>query len=262
MEFKPQLITFSCIFCNESFATTNCLFDHMRSTHPNLCNIPQITADSEIVEEISGAKEKPVTRRIITESPANTPITEKYLSEDEEEASVDHLIEEVDDGEDMVSNDQKNDSIADDEEEEIESPPFERNSDAGSTCSEKEENLQPPMDTQENFQGDDNDDDEDDDDADDYLSLMEPICELNESEGEESKLNVTSVKINGRQPPKPPGRGRRIDQEQSEALPPGEGFFQCTVCNSSFHFAGQLAKHVRSHTRNKPYQCSVSIILE
>lgn len=56
-----------------------------------------------------------------------------------------------------------------------------------------------------------------------------------------------------------PGRGRRreIPAQGQEAPPPESCFFQCTQCDSSFIYAGDLAKHVRSHTRNKPYQCNI-----
>lgn len=56
-ELKSKVIQFSCIFCNDFFPTTNGLFDHMRSSHKNLCDIPQITADSDLLEEIAGEKE-------------------------------------------------------------------------------------------------------------------------------------------------------------------------------------------------------------
>lgn len=261
VDFKPQVITFSCIFCNDSFNTTNGLFDHMRSSHPNLCDIPQITADSEIVEEISGRKdggEKSATPpRISIESPPSVATNlEKYLSEDE--TSVDHLIEMVGSGdEEMPYEGQPRDRFGEDDEEEIESPPYERNSDAGSSYSDRKSHelnhhheQHQPMEAQ----SDEGSGDED------YLSLMEPICELNcnESDGEEKRV-LEIIKRNGR--PKP-GRGRRpapeLNQQDRSSPTSGDGFFQCTVCNKSFHFAGELARHVRSHTLNKPYQCSVS----
>lgn len=56
-----------------------------------------------------------------------------------------------------------------------------------------------------------------------------------------------------------PGRGRRRELATSKevAPPPESCLFQCTQCDSSFIFAGDLAKHVRSHITNKPYQCSI-----
>lgn len=268
VDFKPQTITFSCIFCNDSFDTTNGLFDHMRSSHANLCDIPQITADSEIVEEISGGKNggEKSTPRISIESPPSVATNlEKDLSEDE--TSLDHLIEMVDSEDDEMPHEEgqqkERTGFGEDDEEEIESPPYERNSDAGSSYSDKDRKSQnnhyhdhnyQPMETQsEEGSGDE-----------DYLSLMEPICELNcnESDGEEKRV-LEIIKRNGR--PKP-GRGRRPapptepnrGQQHGSSPISGDGFFQCTVCNKSFHFAGELARHVRSHTLNKPYQCSVS----
>lgn len=270
-EFKQQIITFSCIFCNQTFENTNVLFDHMRRVHPNLCEIPQITADSEIVEEISGSNynnnskslakevEKSVTivRRSVIE-PANaeklTPtstIEHKYLSEDE--LSVDHLVEMVGSDEEMVYEEEEAGPEEEEEdEEEIESPPYEPNSDDG----DKEI---PPTVQRDN---EDANSMEDDEDEGDYLSLMEPICEIlncNESEAEEFQTKLQeSIKQNKAVAPKS-GRGRRRDyNEESSDLGAGEGFFQCTVCTKSFPYAGCLARHVRSHTLNKPYQCSVS----
>lgn len=205
---KPTVITFSCIFCNQQFDSTNGLFGHMRAAHSTLCDIPQITADSEIVEEISGVKKEEEEKRIVIQPPQ-----QKYTSEDEEEDdgenSVGHLIEMVSEGED----------------EDIESPPFERNSETESVEEEKAE----PMDTHP-----------DDSDDEDYLSLMEPICEINCNEEEAMEFQ------------------NKILKSKSPLDIPGESFFQCTICNASFTQCGELARHVRSHTLNKPYQCSVS----
>lgn len=274
VEYTPQVITFSCIFCNQPFESTNVLFDHMRRMHPNLCEIPQITADSEIVEELNGgitqpekSPDIPVRKSVIQSSRGTSPESNnKLLMSEDEENSVDHLIE-------MVATD---DDDMEEEDEEIESPPYEANSDIGSNYSDEVEQAKkggkrkkeskfvekfPQMDYQLN---DDVEEGEEDDDAiqgddEDYLNLMEPICELtncNESETEEFQHKLQqSIKL-----PKAAGRGRRRDngiEELAGDQAPSEGFFQCTVCNKSFTFAGDLARHVRSHTLNKPYQCSV-----
>lgn len=125
--FKSQVITFSCIFCNDTFESTNLLFDHMRRKHPNLCEIPQITAESELVEEITakGVDNHHSVERRITERPA--PVTnvvqDKYLSEDEEEASVGHfeMVESEEGEEGEGEGAPKEDSVGE-LEEEIESP--------------------------------------------------------------------------------------------------------------------------------------------
>lgn len=60
--------------------------------------------------------------------------------------------------------------------------------------------------------------------------------------------------------PQGPGRGRRKEtNEQELELDRSNGvcFFQCTQCDKSFKFAGDLAKHVRSHTISSPYRCSI-----
>lgn len=279
INFKPQVITFSCIFCNLTCENTNLLFDHMRRVHPNLCEIPQITADSEIVEEISGSEakkpkeesvllEKHIVRPAreiedLIESPASTISEDKqqhqYLSEDEN--SVGHLIEMV------GSEEEQQEEVAyDEEEEEIESPPYD------SISSEEpatEKNSKKDEETERNSPEESEAGEEENDDDDIYLSLMEPICELrncNESEAEEfqNKLleSIKSTTVTSSKP----GRGRRRDYNEDTAAGEvdgssgggGEGFFQCTVCNKSFTYAGELARHVRSHTLNKPYQCSVS----
>lgn len=60
--------------------------------------------------------------------------------------------------------------------------------------------------------------------------------------------------------PQGPGRGRRKEtneQELEQDRSNGVCFFQCTQCDKSFKFAGDLAKHVRSHTISSPYRCSI-----
>lgn len=60
--------------------------------------------------------------------------------------------------------------------------------------------------------------------------------------------------------PQGPGRGRRKEtneQELEQDRNNGVCFFQCTQCDKSFKFAGDLAKHVRSHTISSPYRCSI-----
>lgn len=282
VELRPQVITFSCIFCSHAFANIDVLFDHMRRVHPNLCEIPQITA-SEIKQEISEAepkkaKEDPTipdkqslrgTRTIEPPPPPPPSSTiadqlDQYLSEDEN--SVDHLIEMVETDEEMRCEDEE--EVEEEEEEEIESPPYDSISleEPANNVMERQEinptaeddEAAPPLVDPTDYE----DLDEDDDDE-EYLSLMEPICELrncNDSETEEfqNKLleSIKSTKLVNAKP----GRGRRRDYTEDivEAEGAGEGFFQCTVCNKSFTYAGELARHVRSHTLNKPYACSVS----
>lgn len=60
--------------------------------------------------------------------------------------------------------------------------------------------------------------------------------------------------------PRGPGRGRRKEtneQELEQDRSNGVCFFQCTQCDKSFKYAGDLAKHVRSHTISSPYRCSI-----
>lgn len=60
--------------------------------------------------------------------------------------------------------------------------------------------------------------------------------------------------------PQGPGRGRRKEVNEKELEMDrnnGVCFFQCTQCDKSFKFAGDLAKHVRSHTISSPYRCSI-----
>lgn len=254
-----QVITFSCLFCNNTFETTNLMFDHMREVHPNLCEIPQITAESKIVEEISSSLKDyqvPASQRTI-ESPVVTEdvVLDKYnlsAEDEEEDNSLDHLIERVaSDDELMYDEDEEGQKEGDSvgEEEEIESPPYEKNSDPDS---EKDDNNSGSLEQESN------EEDNMSDDSDDYLSLMEPICELNEAETDDlqNKL-LESIKANTFSTPPKPGRGRHVEYSQEQS-PEGEAFFQCTICNKKFYYAGELARHVRTHTLNKPYQCSVS----
>ena len=69
-------------------------------------------------------------------------------------------------------------------------------------------------------------------------------------------LESPSIKL-----PQGPGRGRRreMNEQEMEIVNSGVCFFQCTVCDKSYKFAGDLAKHVRSHTISSPYQCSICL---
>lgn len=60
--------------------------------------------------------------------------------------------------------------------------------------------------------------------------------------------------------PPGPGRGRRKEmnvQELEMDRNNGVCLFSCNKCDASFKYAGDLAKHVRSHTISSPYQCSI-----
>lgn len=59
--------------------------------------------------------------------------------------------------------------------------------------------------------------------------------------------------------PKGPGRGRRKEMNELELTMErinGTCLFSCNKCDETFKYAGDLAKHVRSHTINSPYQVS------
>lgn len=61
--------------------------------------------------------------------------------------------------------------------------------------------------------------------------------------------------------PKGPGRGRRKEMNELELTMErinGTCLFSCNKCDETFKYAGDLAKHVRSHTINSPYQVSSS----
>ena len=60
--------------------------------------------------------------------------------------------------------------------------------------------------------------------------------------------------------PQGPGRGRRreINEIEMDSINSGGGcFFSCSVCDKVYKYAGDLAKHVRSHTMNRCYQCAL-----
>lgn len=68
-------------------------------------------------------------------------------------------------------------------------------------------------------------------------------------------LLENSIKV-----PPGPGRGRRKEMNEEELeLDRSNGvcLFSCNKCDESFKYAGDLAKHVRSHTISSPYQCSI-----
>lgn len=68
-------------------------------------------------------------------------------------------------------------------------------------------------------------------------------------------LENSSIKV-----PIGPGRGRRKEMNITELemdRSNGVCLFSCNKCEESFKYAGDLAKHVRSHTISSPYQCSI-----
>lgn len=82
--------------------------------------------------------------------------------------------------------------------------------------------------------------------------LMENMTSLN---GILAGLLDNSIKV-----PPGPGRGRRKEINEEELqLDRSNGvcLFSCNKCDESFKYAGDLAKHVRSHTISSPYQCSI-----
>lgn len=65
-------------------------------------------------------------------------------------------------------------------------------------------------------------------------------------------LENASIKV-----PVGPGRGRRKEMNEQELeieRSSGVCLFSCNKCDLTFKFAGDLAKHVRSHTISSPYQ--------
>jgi uncharacterized Zn-finger protein len=68
-------------------------------------------------------------------------------------------------------------------------------------------------------------------------------------------LENASIKV-----PPGPGRGRRKEMNEQELeieRSSGVCLFSCNKCDLTFKFAGDLAKHVRSHTISSPYQCTI-----
>lgn len=68
-------------------------------------------------------------------------------------------------------------------------------------------------------------------------------------------LESSSIRV-----PPGPGRGRRKEMNEEELeLDRSNGvcLFSCNKCDETFKYAGDLAKHVRSHTISSPFQCSI-----
>lgn len=86
-------------------------------------------------------------------------------------------------------------------------------------------------------------------------TMSAPLQDPMNMNGILANLLDPSIKI-----PQGPGRGRRKEtneQELEQDRSNGVCFFQCTQCDKSFKYAGDLAKHVRSHTISSPYRCSI-----
>lgn len=271
-------ITFNCIFCSHQSENPNKLFDHMRNKHPDLCVIPQITATSDIIEEIEEPNRKPCP--IVADFDSNGNYDDSSTEMDNLSSSLGHpnrsdndefieeeYFEDMSDAEEIRSEE----AGYEDDEEDIESPAMEPNSPSFNSSDLTISLVKPIKESSPsqyqllNSQIEETaiyDDTEELDDE--YLKMMEPICELEEEDKElhysfldnqENKHNGNGLKI---QFPQGPGRGRRRDINETYLENQGDGFFQCTQCEKSFPYAGDLARHVRSHTLNKPYQCSVS----
>lgn len=53
-----------------------------------------------------------------------------------------------------------------------------------------------------------------------------------------------------------PPKSERLDSANSP-LKKENGYFQCGFCKRHYNRADHLIRHVRSHTREKPYVCDI-----
>lgn len=240
----------------------------MRDSHPDLCNIPRITVDSDIVEQLeeSHRPEPPKTScRVFEPKDDNNEAMQSPLSEPNA-ANTECRPTVYDETHRSRALEEAIDDEADGEE--LESPPMEQH------CpSTKKENKDDCGDSSSGPPDQYSSDSNCSADEAEYLrSIMEPICELRHADEVESEVFRNQLKLptaavtptdgsnNDKEVvvlPRGPGRGRRREVDDLDLENRAEGFFQCTICEKSFQFAGDLAKHVRSHTLNKPYACSI-----
>lgn len=282
-----KTLTFPCIFCNDVFNTSHLLVEHMKVKH----SAPNKTSGE--TNKTSGNNKKTLDKTI-EEIPAEPPKEASPINgdvtsdlDDDDESEVNDLIMDLEETQDTTSQDRSDTP---------ESPEFEQHVptlkvEPKGEAEEIDENTQlfdyekfeycssimEPI-CELSYEYDSNDDDVQDENE--AMRLYREAMEVNYQQNGIKKRgrrrqrkpkplmeNMTSLNgilagllDNSIKVPPGPGRGRRKEmneQELQEDRTNGVCLFSCNKCDESFKYAGDLAKHVRSHTISSPYQCSI-----
>lgn len=289
-----QKLEFHCIFCKDVFDDSNLLVEHMKLQHPESVRIPKEIneKDDEVVIKVlpeSKILEASKVIQKISAPPLSQDIKrDTYNDEDDDESEVNDLIMDLEDTQDtIISNQTRSDTP--------ESPEFEEHVPTAPIKQEPME-VDEPSKSEDDFdyenyeyfssimepicelscEDDSNDGVQDENEA---MRLYREAMEVNYQQNGIKKrgrrkqrkpkplvetslngilaglLENSSIKV-----PPGPGRGRRKEiNEQELEMDRSNGvcLFSCNKCDETFKYAGDLAKHVRSHTISSPYQCSI-----
>lgn len=279
-------LEFRCIFpgCNESFDESNLLVDHMKLQHAEKVRLPATECNNEI-EAV-----KPVEQVVKSVSPILQNLKKESLSDDssneDDESEVNDLIMDL---EDTTTQDTAEPDSPEFEKHVPESSEFEQHlasvKHEPKSLEEDGENfdyedyeyyssIMEPI-CELSCEEDSNDGVQDENEA---MRLYREAMEVNyqqngiKKRGRRKQQKVkplveNTASLNGilagllenasiKVPPGP-GRGRRKEMNEQELeieRNNGVCLFSCNKCDLTFKFAGDLAKHVRSHTISSPYQ--------
>lgn len=283
-----QKLDFRCIFsgCNKNFDASDVLVDHMKQDHADSIRIP-IHIDEAQVEsttQISNSASEP-TKEVEIKAEIPHGIKEEPLTDQEDENEVKDLIM---DFEDPTSEDTAEPESPEFEKHVAQSPTFETHIGVLKIKEEPDDSLE--FEKEYNFENYEyfssimepicelSCEDDFNDDENEAMRLYREAMEVNYQQNGIKKrgrrrqiiakpLVENTASINGilasllenasiRVPPGR-GRGRRKEMNEEELeieRTNGVCLFSCNKCDLTFKFAGDLAKHVRSHTISSPYQ--------
>lgn len=287
-----QMLKFSCIFCKDIFEDSDVLVQHLKIKHPESIRIPDEYKDLEVPDKLSVSPPQPISDGRFTQN--ETLCKQELLqSEDEEdeddESEVHDLIMDIEDTQDTATSGLTRSDTP-------ESPEFEQHLPSvaeqrpmklveaiKTECDLDFDEYEYFSDIMEpicelSCEDDSNDNIQDENEA---MRLYREAMEVNYQKNGIKKrgrrkarkpkpLVENTMSLNGilagllesaaLKVPPGPGRGRRKEINEHELemdRSNGICLFSCNKCDETFKYAGDLAKHVRSHTINSPYQCSI-----
>jgi uncharacterized C2H2 Zn-finger protein len=288
-----QKLEFRCIFsgCDKVFDVSEHLVVHMEKDHAESVQLPPVKAAEAPVEDEPSDEEKPpveVEPPKTSEPVVNLKEEPEDSTDEEDESEVNDLIMDL---EDTTTQDTAEPESPEFEKHEPDSPKFEQHLGREKITKEPQESeAQSEEDFDfENYEyhssimepicelsceDDSNDGVHDENEA---MRLYREAMEVNYQQNGIKKRgrrkrnvkplveNTTSLNgilaslLENASIKVPPGRGRGRRKEMNEEeleieRSNGVCLFSCNKCDLTFKFAGDLAKHVRSHTISSPYQ--------
>lgn len=290
---QRKKIEFTCIFCEDIFDDSNMLVEHMKLKHPEKVKIPK-EESGEKKKVVHFEKHPKIEESAKPFAPVRKEIPLKKVEpeSDDDEGEVRDLIMDLDDTQDTALSAQTRSDTPESPEFEEHFPDTPATVDCKEGPQEESESCSEDFDYENyehfsrmlepicelNCEDDSNDGAQDENEA---MRLYREAMEVNYQQNGIKKrgrrkqrkpkpLVENTTSLNGilagllenscvKVPPGP-GRGRRKEiNEQELELDRSNGvcLFSCNKCDETFKYAGDLAKHVRSHTISSPYQCSI-----